>query len=543
VESATVNFGGVDEATGTLHLQLHTKDETPPGMVWLPPGFSTFARVAVRLPRAPTTPVWIDKYEVSNRQFKAFVDAAGYQKREYWKQPFIRNGREVSWEEAIAAFRDTTPRPGPATWEAGTYPDGKADFPVGGVSWYEASAYAEFAGKSLPTVSHWYLAAGLGPSSQITSLSNFGGQGPAQVGSHLGLAPSGTYDMAGNVKQWTVNASAENRFILGGSWNNLSYMFQQADARPPFERDPSFGFRCVRHVEPVPDTLTGPLATVVVDRSRARPVDDQTFRVFTSLLSYDKTDVKASVDSVTDAPHWRRENVSFDAAYGNEKVILHLYLPKDTTPPYQPVLYFGGANMLMARTPDQVSSRAMEYIVKSGRAVVLPAYAGTLERGPTPLGLPPARQRDLTIMQLKDAFRSIDYLETRKDIDTSRIGFYGVSLGGGVGTIALGAEPRFKAAVLASIGALDANAALLPEVDIWNYAPRVKVPVLMLNGKDDSQFPVEASQTPFFEALGTPDKDKRHIVFTGGHVDFLDRLEVIREALDWLDRYLGPVKK
>src|SRR5262249_13313392 len=104
VESASLLGRGLDEAAGPLRLQLHTKDETPPGMVWLPPGFG-FASVAVRLPNAPTDPVWIDKYEVSNRQFKAFVDAAGYQKREYWKQPFIRNGREVSWEEAIGAFR------------------------------------------------------------------------------------------------------------------------------------------------------------------------------------------------------------------------------------------------------------------------------------------------------------------------------------------------------------------------------------------------------------------------------------------------------
>jgi formylglycine-generating enzyme required for sulfatase activity len=100
-----------------------------------------------------------------------------------------------------------------------------------------SAAAARLAGsrhaKSLPTVSHWYVAAGLGLSSQITSLSNIGGQGPAPIGTHLGLAPSGTYDMAGNVKEWTVNASAENqnRFTLGGSWNDLSYMFQQVDAR------------------------------------------------------------------------------------------------------------------------------------------------------------------------------------------------------------------------------------------------------------------------------------------------------------------------
>ena len=64
----------------------------------------------------------------------------------------------------------------------------------------------------------------------------------------------------------------------------------------------------------------------------------------------------------------------------------------------------------------------------------------------------------------------------------------------------------------------------------------------MLNGHDDSIYPVESSQNPMFKALGTPEKDKRHIVYAGGHIDFMDRTEVIKDALDWLDRYLGPVK-
>ena len=93
---------------------------------------------------------WIDRFEVTNRQFKEFVDQGGYRRRDYWREPFIEGGRSVPWEEAVGRFRDATGRPGPATWKSGTYPDGQADFPVGGVSWYEAAAYAAFAGKSLP---------------------------------------------------------------------------------------------------------------------------------------------------------------------------------------------------------------------------------------------------------------------------------------------------------------------------------------------------------------------------------------------------------
>ena len=79
-------------------------------------------------------------------------------------------------------------------------------------------------------------------------------------------------------------------------------------------------------------------------------------------------------------------------------------------------------------------------------------------------------------------------------------------------------------------------------MDPWNYAPRVKVPVLMLNGRDDFIFPVDTSQIPLLNALGTPAKDKRHILFDGGHVNLQTRMDLIGEILRWLDQYQGPVK-
>ena len=59
----------------------------------------------------------------------------------------------------MALFRDRFRREGPSTWEGGHYPQGQADYPVSGVSWYEAAAYAVFAGKSLPALSQWYQGA------------------------------------------------------------------------------------------------------------------------------------------------------------------------------------------------------------------------------------------------------------------------------------------------------------------------------------------------------------------------------------------------
>ena len=131
----------------------------------------------------------MDRYEVTNRQFKAFVDGGGYGKREYWKQPFVGTGREISWEEAQAQFRDATGRPGPASWELGSFPEGREDFPVDGVSWYEAAAYAEFAGKSLPTVYHWYRAAGIGQLFRDPAPREFRREGPGAGREVPGLEP------------------------------------------------------------------------------------------------------------------------------------------------------------------------------------------------------------------------------------------------------------------------------------------------------------------------------------------------------------------
>jgi formylglycine-generating enzyme required for sulfatase activity len=91
---------------------------------------------------------WLDKYEITNREFKKFIDAGGYRDRKYWVQPFVKNGRTLTWEQAMAEFRDPTGRPGPATWELGAYPEGQDEIPVSGVSWYEAAAYASLGGKN-----------------------------------------------------------------------------------------------------------------------------------------------------------------------------------------------------------------------------------------------------------------------------------------------------------------------------------------------------------------------------------------------------------
>jgi dipeptidyl aminopeptidase/acylaminoacyl peptidase len=138
---------------------------------------------------------------------------------------------------------------------------------------------------------------------------------------------------------------------------------------------------------------------------------------------------------------------------------------------------------------------------------------------------------------IKDFRRSIDYLETRPDIDNSKLGYYGFSWGGLMGGIIPAVEDRLKVNILI-VGGLRGKS--LPEIDQINYLPRIKIPTLMLNGKYDFTFPYDKAVLPFYNLLGTPDKDKRHVVYETDH--YVPKNEMIKETLSWLDRYLGPVK-
>ena len=138
----------------------------------------------------------------------------------------------------------------------------------------------------------------------------------------------------------------------------------------------------------------------------------------------------------------------------------------------------------------------------------------------------------------QDLGRVLDALSQRQDIDATRIAYYGLSFGGSMAVPLVALEDRLKVAVLGPAGF--AYRFLPPEADAINYVSRVKIPVLMLGGRHDYIFPLETSQKPMFDRIGTPADQKRHVVFESGHVDF-PRSELIREVLGWLDRYLGPV--
>jgi len=516
---------------------------TPAGMVHVPEGrgaeFIDFVGfVGYELPAHD-----IDQFEVTNRQYQEFVDQGGYHKGQYWKQKFIKDGQEIAWNQAMDLFRDPTGRPGPATWEGGHFPQGQADYPVSGVSWYEAAAYAEFAGKSLPTVTQWYRAAPSAAAVDSVKQSNFSGRGPWRVGSFPNVGPFGTYDMSGNVREWSFNTvEKDRRFILGGAWRTQTYQAMDPEALPPFDRSGLNGFRCVRNSQPLPANATAPLVGSARDFAKAKPVSDEIFQAYQTMYAYDRNPLNAQSEGIVEnGADWTKEKITIDAGYGGERLPLFLFLPKNVHPPFQTVLFFPSARVnLMPTSRDLGDLQFVDYIIQSGRALVYPIYKGTYERVEQRLAPGAYGDLDRTIQESKEVRRSVDYLETRPDIDKSKIGYLGVSQGTAYGVIFTALEPRFKTIVFLD-GGFFLNPTLPPR-DQVNYAPRIKQPVLMVNGRFDFTFSVERAQNPLFRLLGTRQADKRHAIFDTPHDISQKKADLSREVLAWLDEYLGRVQ-
>jgi dienelactone hydrolase len=522
-------------------FRLDAADTLPPDMVRVP-GF-TFSDGQDKL---EVRDFFIGRFEVTNAEFKEFVDAGGYDRPELW-DPIVMDGHTVPWEQAMRLFLDRTGQPGPSTWEAGDYRDGEGNVPVSGVSWYEAAAYARFAGRELPTTHHWQQALANSMFPWLLPASNFAGQGPRPVAQSRAMSHVGAFDLTGNAREWTASAIGDERIILGGSWHDPYYIAGTNDASaPPSDRSPGNGIRLViTNDEPsVAARLRVPIhaRTTVTTGAPQQPVSEAVHAAFARVFDYRRGPLDDSLEAEHRTRVWVRERVSFDAGYGTERVLLHLYLPTNASPPYQTVVYWPGWDTFALDDIDEYFAKQVDFIVKRGRALAFPVYRGTFERQVGNRRARPAfntaEYRDNAIETVKELRRTIDYLETRPDIDARALAFFGYSWGGVNGPIALAHEPRLRTAII-DIGLLPPMSAT-PEVDPSNVLPRVRQPTLMLSGEFDHIVPVENARR-YFELIGAPAADKRHVIAIGGH--FIPRDLLIRETLDWLDKHLGPVSR
>ena len=144
--------------------------------------------------------------------------------------------------------------------------------------------------------------------------------------------------------------------------------------------------------------------------------------------------------------------------------------------------------------------------------------------------------RETLIQDSKDLGRSIDYLETRPDIDRNRIGCLGVSMGAAHAVYFAAVEDRIKAVVMLDGGFY--NEKPLPGTDAVDFAPHLKAPTLLIAGKFDWIF---SGKEALLRLLGAPAADKKAVTFDTAHDVSAQRADMVREVVTWLDRYLGKV--
>ena len=497
----------------------------------------------------------IARHEVTNAQFKEFVVAGGYDNPAYWEGlDFVADGRTLTWPEARALFVDQTGRPGPSGWQLSSFPEGQSAMPVGGISWYEAVAYSRFRGVSLPTLHHWTRAAfppfdaGFPTAPKIAYASRFRAAGPIAADAGVGFGPWGTLNTAGNVREWVWNRAGDNAVALGGAWGDYSGSYQQLYTTRPMDRSPDIGVRLMKSLAPVPDELLAPIAPPIDEQyMRREPVSNDAFEAMRFQFAAGHQIPRAvEVEIVQQTDAWIAEEVRLTFA-PNDTFTLYVVRPVGHRGVLQPILYAPPGDAIAQRLPNRDALnqlRFADFVVASGRALVIPIWAGTYERW-VPRPQDPQRAYDqLRVAPLRwheDAARTLSYLATREDIDIDRLGLLAFSFG--AVTIVppiLAIDGRFKAGVL--IGAGIATEPVHPMDDAVNYAPRIRCPMLMINGSYDAIFPSDLSQRRLFELLGSPESDKKHVVYDVGHF-YYPRNQMLREVSDWFDHYLGPVAR
>ena len=442
----------------------------------------------------------------------------------------------------------------------GTYPNGTSDHPVTGVNWYEAAAYCRFRGKELPTAYHWYRAAGSivefweSTSSAIVHGSNFGGRELAPVGRFGSIGPHGTYDMAGNAREWLWNQGSLGRLVAGGAFDEPPYTYMQPGEAPPSDRSATTGIRCVQPAQagPAREDLRRPIAAAVVtfgaqadEDAAVEPVGDAAYAVLAQQLDYRATTIVprvATPDSSNSA--WTAERITLATGYDNTSFAVQLFLPTDRRSPSGVIFYLPHVGEFIAPVTTEAFDPAgggtpLDFLVKSGWVLAVVAFDGAFERQWSAERMQSMSSAERFRLQLRhwraELGRTIDYLTTREDIEARTLGWYGISYGAITMLPLLAVEKRIAAAVLYSGGAA-IRSDLPASEQTYNYLPRVTQPVLMLNGRWDIDVTPD-SQQRLFELLGSPADQKKHVLFEAGHGN-LPRFQVEKQTLEWFERYL-----
>jgi len=495
---------------------------------------------------------YIDITEVTNADYREFVEGSGYSDATHWVEAFALAGVEQPFDQVMKRFMDTTQRPGPATWVLGDIPAGKENYPVQGVSWFEAMAYAKFRGKMLPTVYHWARAAFppieggmivLTP--QMIGYSNLEGDGPIPVASTPDMSSAGTYNMAGNVREWCLNQRGNMRFTMGGKWDEPEYVLFNTMPVDPWDRSDGNGFRCIRIPEgqTIQEKFLEPLGEYVFEANRDRFTKEGLEAAVGFFAVQPIADFAPTLDSTDDSNrHFVREELTIAGpGAAGARMPLIIQTPKSGEGPWPAVIFQSGVDSLYLSDPDAGLVESSQFIPQSGRILVRPILTGMYYRNDgnsTRQFAEPAARGALIRSWVQELNQTVAYLKTRPDVDPDAISYYGISLGAVLGVLFGAANEDVHTLVLALGGlpALTAGESNGPTPLIEEFATLVRQPTLMINGRYDFLFPTEESQKPLFNRLGTEPAHKRLALFDVGH-SMPTQSEVIRETVAWLDQY------
>ncbi len=535
--------------TGLANLpanHLEKKSDSRPGMVLV-----TKTQAADHVPAnmAIRNDFWIDRHEVTNQEYQAFVLAGGYAEPKYWADlPFVLDGEQLTWETARMHFLDQTGVCAPAGWRDGRLVPGTENQPVAGISWFEANAYARFRGKSLPTITHWRRAAFCDQPGVMATLSNFSSPQTADVGTFPGIGNFDVYDLYGNVSEWCWNGDPSGkRVLLGGAYDDPNYHYVFPRLVSPWQRKDTCGFRCVEYSaegEPTEAMLSHVEARKpnVLPEERLPLQDVAQWYVYDRNLPLHATTIEEdSDDGFNDV--FRHEVVEVDGPGARERLTLHLLIPREATQPLESLIIVPGIGRYNASGTFSFNGK-LEFaysrdLASKGRAVCFPIFRGTFDRwaGMTlgkAFSQTPVTARNDWVYVGQEISRTVDYLLTRDDIDPDKIMAFGISNGANRLVMALAVDDRIRAGVLLG-GGYTRWHLKRPAICEYHFAPHVHQPVLMVNGLDDVIHTYDSSQIPLFEWLGS--QEKRHVVFPAPHLP--ERQDVMTATEDWLERVIS----
>jgi len=551
-----VVFGGRLDIV--LDLTLFPADSLPPGTVFVPAGAYTL--VSADAPVGATADLgafFIDRFEVMNSEYREFIRAGGYANRALWTLPIRREGRVLTGDEASTLFRDRTGLPGPRNWTGQQVPEGTDRHPVSSITRYEAAAYCAWKGRSLPTLFEWEKAArgrafthlegvvfpwGLvEPGQSAEQRANFSGSGTVEVDAHpLGISLYGAYAMAGNVREWTVNAAGDGFIAMGGSWQDPPHVFSSMATPEGLFASPALGFRCVLRTGSA-EAHGGGRIELARRSPSYEPVNEATFRSFLAHYRYDSVELEPETLETLETEDWTRLMVRFHGV-GEEPILAYLFLPSGATPPYQTMVFLPGGGAFFGHPIDIQAEWLLGANIRAGRAVFSVVMEGMVGRDwPVGRGFPDSNTvgfRDLMVRHSTELSLGLDYLETRDDIDMDRLAYVGLSWGAGSRAVFAAIDDRWDAVIFVGGGIDERVHPTVPEALNVNFIPYIRVPTLLLNGRQDEEHPWLTRGLPFWELLGEP----KELVLADneGHVPSLEiRIPAIN---DFLDRRLGPLR-